>query len=288
MKHYNFEDFNELKDWLHPHHEDEMDLGYKILLGSGLYGTILTDAYKKNEAPEIHKALKKLCGEDDLHPFDIYGIYVYWHFESKEILYIGLTKNLVTRFVQHNSNSDKIAKGNKSVQIHDYFQKFDKIGFSILLQPPLIPEPQSLFQFDKPTEVKIIEGSLFQTFINEYGRLPIWNQIEGNKTGRKEELVKRYGDILGMLNLKEPGYLNANSTIKELAENIEFQRFECDLNLIRAYMYQYKEPFEDIVARIINWNHFLASKGNIEAISSNIRIMKLLDSHYLQKELKAL
>jgi len=278
-----FEDFDKIKDWLLPEYENEEELIKKMLLGSNLYGTILVDAYRRVDIPKMKKALKNLCGKGDEKPFGTYGIYVYWNFYTKEILYIGLSKNLINRFSQHNSNQGRI-KGNKSAKIRVYFQMHEKLGFSILLQPPLVQDFDLAFSFDKDTEVKLIESSLFQSFIDQNGCLPPWNEAEGSKTGRLNDFVNRYGDVLDMLNLKSPGYLNSNYSIRELENNIEYQKYECDLNLIRAHMYQWKTPFEETVAKVINWNNFIASKGNLLGIESNIRIMKLLDSSYLNKK----
>lgn len=281
-----FEFFNKVKDKILPEHKNSFELAEKILLGSCLFGTILTDAYSLSQTREIYESLKKLCGKFDEKPFDTFGIYCYWDFETKEILYIGLSKNLINRFSQHNNLRSKKGKGNKSLRIKDYFNKREKLGFSILLQPPIIIEEEYIF--DKDREIKVIEGAIFQSFIDQYNRLPIWNANKGDKVGRKLAIVKRYGDILMMLNLKAPGYLNAKSTIRELADNIEYQSLECDLNLIRSHMYQWKEPFEEVVIKIINFNNFLVSEGNISAISSNIRLVKLLEDSYLKKVMKAL
>ncbi|NOQ24990.1 MAG: hypothetical protein GQ564_06465 [Bacteroidales bacterium] len=262
------------------------ELAEKIMLGSCLFGTLLTDSYSEKETKEIHQALKILCGKYDTHPFDTYGIYCYWDLKTKEILYIGLTNNLITRFSQHNNLGSKSSKGNKSFKIKEYLKLNEKIGFSLLLQPPLIHQEPNLF--DKDNEVKVIESSLFQSFKNIHGKLPKWNEAEGTRIGRTDKLVTRYGDILDMINLEKSGYLNANSTIRELANNTEYQMFECDLNLVRAFMYQWKESFEKVVAKIIRWNEFMVSQGNFVAAESNIRLLNLIKSSYLTKKIKAL
>ncbi|HET8860203.1 hypothetical protein [Marivirga sp.] len=280
-------DFNNqnIRDFF-PDFDDEFQLLDKIMLGSGLYGTILTDAYGESDKEEMYSSLKVICGIFDTHPFDKNGIYCYWDYISREILYIGLSKNLVSRFKQHNTLKPKASKGNKSIRISEHFKYHEKIGFSILVQPPINQETPNLF--DKDKEVKVIESSLFQSFIEKYERLPIWNEIEGYKMGRNKKLVDRYGDILEMLTLKEKGYLNGNSTIREVASSKEYQMYECDLNLIRARMYQWKESFSKTLMKVVSFNNFLIAQGDIRAIESNFRLKKMLESGYKEKEINAL
>lgn len=269
-----------------PDFKNPEELAEKTMLGSCLFGTIVSDVYSKDEANNIYVSLKTICGNDHSKPFDTYGIYCYWDFYTKEILYIGLSKDLVSRFAQHNNINSKSTKGNKSLKIREYFKSKDKLGFSILLQPPIIQSGFNLF--DKDREVKFIESALFQSYINQYGRIPLWNIVEGYKKGRDKKIVHRYGDILDMLNFKKVGFLNAKSLLRELSENLTFQDYECDLNLIRAHMYQWKESFEKVTQKLINFNNSRAMNGDFDGNISNMRLKNMLNSSYHKKEINAL
>lgn len=213
-----------------------------IINGTILYGTIISDAYIFEEREEISKALKKVCNKETCYSFDSYGVYFYWDYATKEILYIGSTNNLTRRFKEHNGLV-KNKSGNKYEKIKEYFNKKEKMGFSILVQSPL--EQKDTCLPDKHEEVGTIESSLIEFYKQKYKIIPIWNDTEALKLGRIDQKVKRYATkIFESISLKEINDFNAKSTLREIANSDEILEFESHLHTFRMRMYKYEESFE--------------------------------------------
>ena len=66
------------------------------------------------------------------------GIYRFWDYETREILYIGLAIDLPTRFKQHNGIIKARDIDCKYQQINSYFGKSETI---VLLKPLLFQRP---------------------------------------------------------------------------------------------------------------------------------------------------
>lgn len=64
--------------------------------------TIIIDFYKEKDKTKIADALNTLCSPNDNYGWASVGIYCYWDYDTKEILYIGLAVDLTVRFKQHN------------------------------------------------------------------------------------------------------------------------------------------------------------------------------------------
>lgn len=243
-----------------------------------LYGTIISDAYTFGEREKISDALKKVCDKQSLYSFDCCGVYFYWDYYTKEILYIGLTNNLTRRFNEHNGILEK-KRGNKYQKIKKYFTEKEKIVFSVLVQSPM--EEMSLYSPSKDEEVAIIEGSFIEGHKLKYNSKPIWNDIGGSKNGRSSINLKRYAiKIFDSISLKKINDFNAKSTLREIANSDEVLKNESNLHAIRMLMYKYGDSFETAKKILLTPNPFFSQSSLVIA-----ELEKLLESVYMNKKL---
>ena len=256
----------------------------QCLAGTNLFGTIIIDTYTHEETDDIYNALDIVCNRKGFFSFDHYGIYTFWDFDTKEILYIGLSKNIRNRFANHNGISGTSEKGNKYKYITEYFNNNERLGYTILVQSPF--EHKDEFLDSKDDEIKQIEGALLEDFKNNFGRLPIWNDIGGSIYGRTPYMINRYGNIFDMIVGKTLDFMNAKSTLRELAKDLDKLAFESDLNVIRGRMYKYGESFEEAMEKLIKFNDYFISIGMLATKESNQRFEKLIESSYINKGLK--
>lgn len=255
----------------------------QIINGTALFGTIIIDTYTVDEVKDVFNALDIVCNRNDCFAFDYYGIYCFWDFYTKEILYIGLSNNLRSRFAQHNGILGTSVKGNKYKYITEYFHQKERLGYTVLVQSPY--EHNDKYLDSKDDEIKQIEGALIEDFKINNNRLPKWNDIGGSIYGRSPYLINRYGNIFEMIVGEKIGFLNAKSTLRELAEDDIKLAFESDLNVIRGRMYKFVESFNEAIEKLIKYNNYFCKKGSLVAKYSNYRFENLLNSSYIDKEL---
>lgn len=124
----------------------------------------------------MHKTLRELLLNSG--DWSKAGLYCYWDPEIGEALYIGLSTNLPSRFAQHNSLKGKPGDGNKALEINDWFQTQDRLGFSIVLQSTLADDVYE-------GNTKIGEGQLIEGYRTLHDKLPPWNKVRGSKTGHQ-------------------------------------------------------------------------------------------------------
>ncbi len=260
--------------------EDQIE---QLLTGTVLFGTIIIDTYSIDETKDIYDAMDIVCNRKNYFSFDHYGIYCFWDYYTKEILYIGLSNNLRSRFGQHNGLLGKKGKGNKYKYIKEYFKEKERLGYTLLVQSPY--EHNDLFLDDKNDEIKQIEGALIEEFNIKNNRLPKWNDIGGSKVGRQPSYIKRYGSIFSMIVGEKIDFLNARSTLRELSQDVVLLSYESDLNIIRGRMYKYGESFDEAVEKLIQFNNFYYKSGALQAGYSNIRLMNIRNNSYINKNL---
>lgn len=85
-----------------------------------MFGTVIIDAYRKEEAMEMANAIDDLCSPKDNYGWASAGIYCFWDYYAEAILYIDLAGDLAERFKQHNVILP-IKEGSKQKQIEEYF-----------------------------------------------------------------------------------------------------------------------------------------------------------------------
>ena len=101
-----------------------------------MFGTVIIDAYRKEEALEIADAIDDLCSPTDNYGWASARIYCFWDYYAEAVLYIGLAGDLAERFKQHNGILP-IKEGSKQKQIEDYFSRNERLGYTIFVQSPL-------------------------------------------------------------------------------------------------------------------------------------------------------
>lgn len=256
----------------------------RFCLTSNLYGTIISDVYSNEEKEEIVQALEKVCNRTEYYSFDKIGVYFYWDYDTREILYIGLTNDLKRRFKEHNGLVENVNTGNKFKKIQEYFKNKEKLGFSILVQSPLSHKDYQIF--DKTEEVRIIEGAFIESFKKIEGEYPSWNECGGSKFGREDIFLERYTTILKSISLKEITEFNAKSTLREIAKSEKILMNESNLHAIRMMMYKYSLDFFGATAIFMENLSNLANSGSMVAFNHFHAFEKLINSEYMNKKLK--
>ena len=155
-----------------------------------MFGTVIIDAYRKEETQEMAEAIEDLCSANDNTGWASSGIYCFWDYYAEEVLYIGLAGDLAERFRQHNGILP-LKQGSKQSKIEDYFSRNETLGYTIFVQSPL---SQPLVHRNKKTyekfarqqnspvedllseegrdNIKIVEGILIESYRRKYGHFP--------------------------------------------------------------------------------------------------------------------
>ncbi|EFV75006.1 MULTISPECIES: hypothetical protein [Cytobacillus] len=232
-----------------------------------MYGTIIQDAYKKDEALEIIEALDDLCSPNDHYGWASAGLYCFWNYETKEILYIGLTLDLTQRFKQHNGYMRTTKTGSKLKNIQEYFKNHEKIGYSILVQSPL-DQPvtakniYNLFQFDpsihelkdfsqeqSKINLKTVEGILIEAYRRYYGSIPPWNKVEGSKRGREMASDGNY-ELVELFKTDDSSPLVSRFSLRQLSNEPLYEGIEIFLHGARQIMLSRGLPYGEALEYI--------------------------------------
>lgn len=163
--------------------------------------TIVMDTFTKAEFDEIASAIEECCSVKDAYGFSSAAVYCFWNPRTKEILYVGLSRVIAVRIMQHLGLIECEADCCKRDQIKDYYKYNDKIGLTLLLQSPM-EQPFSkdarkalLKEFSEETvrdieqsmdgseNVSFTEGMLIGLHFRLGDKLPPWNKIQGSKEG---------------------------------------------------------------------------------------------------------
>ncbi|MGQ3678062.1 GIY-YIG nuclease family protein [Tenacibaculum discolor] len=213
-----------------------------------MLGTIILQPYTKEERNKVADSLNELCHPNENYGWASAGVYSYWNYYTNEVLYIGLASDLTQRFKQHNGFHKSIDKKTCKVEkIQEYFDKNEKIGFSIIVQS-IISQPftsklkkrgaeksSSFIDFHGNEGIESIkhqEGLLIEAYKLANGKIPEWNKINGAKSGRKSAKLKNY-ESLKIISNQNKHLLLSKSSLFEIAENPTFERFENFLHSVR-------------------------------------------------------
>jgi hypothetical protein len=218
-----------------------------------LFGTIIMDAYRKEEIGQIAFALDDLCSATDSYGWASSGIYCYWNYYTNELLYIGLAVDLTERFKQHNGLLPVDLTSCKYEKIMEYFQTNEKLGFTIFVQSPLSqavtrnniykwfgydPKQFQIQDFTKDKfreELKVLEGILIETYRLNKGTLPPWNAVSGSISGQKRATEGNY-EIVKCFTSIEPSPLTARYSLRELSNDPVIEGHENFLHAARILM----------------------------------------------------
>lgn len=260
-----------------------------------MFGTIIMDAYKADEASNMADYIDEICSPMDNLYWASAGIYCFWDYYTKETLYIGLASDLCVRFKQHNGLYPIDESACKVRQISDYFTGHEKLGYSILVQSPLsqpiVHRNESLYRkfLEIPRgspipnyageegleNIRKAEGQLIESYRRIRGDIPPWNKIGGDVDSRKYASVNNYLYVVkafseGTMN----NYLMSKSTIRELADNATYAWFESQLHGLRMMMLTVGMTFEQAVDWQMKLNPYFPDQWK-----------RIIDTHYLEKQI---
>ncbi|GAB6620013.1 TPA: GIY-YIG nuclease family protein [Bacillus cereus] len=246
-----------------------------------MHATIVQNAYKQNEVLDIVNSLEDLCSPNDSYGWASAGIYSFWDYNTKEVLYIGLAVDLAERFKQHNGIIPMRENGCKFIKIQEYFTTNEKLGYSVFLQSPL-SQPvtrkniDTWFKHDlsqvstrdfvyeqSKNDLRQIEGILIEAFRMRHNRLPSWNSVGGSISGQRNTTEGNY-DIVYDFSHQRNSPLVSRSTLKELSENPTYELYENFLHGIRQYMLYSRISFDEALPHILKIDHLKIFERIIE------------------------
>lgn len=168
-------------------------------------------------------------------------------------LYLGLAKDLASRFAQHNSlNGNKPNKGNKGAQINAWFHTHDRLGFSIVIQEGLADDGYGRYSANA-------EGQLLEGYRVLHGRFPPWNGIGGSRNGATFAGANTAAWFDAMTGRTDSLFI-ARRTIRDLNDDYEADRYECTMHTSRTELtlHPHQGPIDD--AGILNGVRLMAER----------------------------
>lgn len=254
-----------------------------------MFGTIIQNIYTEDSVSDIVKALDDLCSPNNSYGWASAGLYSFWDYQTKEVLYIGLAVNLSKRFQQHNGIIKMSEDGCKYKEIKEYFSKHNQLGYSVFLQSPLHqpvtsdnftnwfkydPDKTELSNFNDELpkrDLKRVEGILIEAFKKKYGRLPKWNNIGGSVAGQLRTTDGNYA-IVEAFSTPEFSLLVSRCTLRELSNSPTYTEYESFLHTIRSNMLILGMDFNTATEYVCKFDRLNTFK-------------RIFDSNYLQKQL---
>ena len=231
-----------------------------------MFGTVIIDAYTKEESVEIAECIEDLCSPNDNYGWASAGIYCFWDYYIEEVLYIGLASDLCTRFKQHNGLLPIDEDCSKQKQIEKYFSCNERLGYTIFVQSPLsqplVHRNRGVYekfaqQINAPVEdmlsergkkdIKRVEGILIESYRRKYGHLPPWNKVGGAVEGQHKVMENNINIVKSFCkpDMYAVSPIISHSTLRELSNNPTYASYENFLHVVRVYMLifgmEYKE-----------------------------------------------
>ena len=233
-----------------------------------MFGTVIIDAYRKEETQELAEAIEDLCSPNDNYGWASAGIYCFWDYYAESVLYIGLAGDLAERFKQHNGILP-IKEGSKQKKIEEYISKNERLGYTIFVQSPLsqpaVHRNKILYerfarQQNAPVEdmlseqgrddIKKAEGILIESFRKKYGHLTPWTNIGGSVVGQNSVMENNINIVKSFCTPDDYAInpIVSRSTIRELSQNPEWAWYEnylhgARMNLLMIGM-EYKDAMD--------------------------------------------
>ncbi|MEH7856457.1 GIY-YIG nuclease family protein [Bacillus thuringiensis] len=214
-----------------------------------MFGTIIQDAYTKDETEQMADALEDICNSHHEYGWSSAGIYCFWNYTTKEVLYIGLAVDLLTRFKQHNGIIQTDPASCKYEKIQEHFETNDKIGYSVFLQSTHFQpvhrgnrnewigfEPtQFSYTQDSLADMRLTEGILIQTYRLHHESLPPWNRIGGERAGQDVAIPGNYIFVQSLTHQNISPFI-AKHTIREISSDPTYLFYEEELHSVRMSM----------------------------------------------------
>ncbi|ACK59257.1 hypothetical protein BCB4264_A0436 [Bacillus cereus B4264] len=254
------------------------------------FGTIIQDSYTEDNVLDIVAALDDLFNPQNIDwGWASSGIYSFWNYETRELLYIGLAVDFAVRFKQHNGIIPSRPSSNKYEQIKEYFNSNEKLGYSILTMPsicqPVISKNVEVIWGEKvpvvdfndeqfKRDVKLVEGILIECYRKKFGQLPPWNKIAGSVEGAKRSTTGNYSIVEGFTTTNWNHPLLAKCTLRELPSNIHFA-YEEFLDKVRQIILTYGTSFNEALEQVLEESN--GKDGIYDLIVSNNYMSKTPD-----------
>lgn len=260
-----------------------------------MFGTIILDSYTWDEIELMASNLDEICSPTDTLGWASAGIYSFWDYYTKEILYIGLASDLCVRFKQHNGLLPIAENACKISQIKNYFSNHERLGYSILVQSPLsqpiVHRNETMYRkfLETPKGMPILnyageeglehirqaEGQLIESYKLVVGDIPPWNKIGGDTFSRKYASKDNYLYVVqAFANSTTDNYLVAKSTIREIADNATYEWFEVQLHGLRMMMLSLRMTFDEARDIQLKFNPYFETQWN-----------RIIEEKYLEKKL---
>ncbi len=260
-----------------------------------MFGTIIMDAYNKDEVRSMADFLDDICSPLDTWGWASAGIYSFWDHDTKEILYIGLASDLPVRFKQHNGLLPIDDGACKYQQIQDYFKTHERLGYSILVQSPMsqpivhrnekkyrefleiskdMPIPDYAGE-EGLEHIKTAEGQLIESYRITVGDIPPWNKMGGDVFSRKYASFNNYRHVVKAFAQGTPdNWLVSRCAIRELADSATYTWFETQLHGLRMSMLTLRMSFDKAVEIQKKFNPYFQDQWD-----------RIVESEYLKKKL---
>ena len=280
-----------------------------------MLATIILDSFSKVEASEIADALDMICSPDETYGFASACIYAFWSIPERDVLYIGLARDVTSRFRQHTGLRACDPASCKRKEIDAYFEDHPRLGYSIMVQSTL-DQPVSETEraelaelyddafaadvadfFHGEENIVLAEGFLLELHRQLGDRLPPWNKMHGSVRGRQRRSLSDHREQIRtvvemvrtgkqpdqiiremaekgppyelLLNLtgEEMSFLNANSTLRQIAKDNTVEGHEEFLHGVRIHMLLHGSTFADAIRFQLDQTPYYQSR--VEAMTES-------------------
>lgn len=173
-----------------------------------MLATMLADVFCEGDLSSVAEAIADLCEPSDNYGWSSCGIYAFWCPDSRQLLYIGLAKDLPLRFRQHVGLTACDKRGCKVDEVKSYFGSAERLGYTAFVQSRLMqpscsrgPDYYQGHHLNKviDREIRCNEGLLIDLWKYLSGSLPAWNMINGGTEGQALSQLIQSGDDMDKL-----------------------------------------------------------------------------------------
>lgn len=108
-------------------------------------------------------------------------------------------------------------------------------------------------------DIRRVEGILIEAFRAHYGDFPAWNKVGGDTIGQHRVLPNNINIVKSFANPQEykRNPIVSRSTIRELAENADYELFECNyLHTARMFMFTLGMDYEEALDLVDMFDRF--------------------------------
>lgn len=215
-----------------------------------MLATVIFDVFSADRSAEMAAAIDDLCAPEGGGTFASSGLYAFWDPDTRDLLYIGLARDLGIRFRQHTGLISCDPKYCKVGYVNAYFAQRQLLGYSVMPQSPLDQADCARARADFSgralaalkdlskngvDEITRAEGQLIRAHLDKTGSLPPWNHIGGSASGAAMATADTQ-PMLDYLRARYRGALTARRTLRELAADATAEWFESLLHVARFEM----------------------------------------------------